>query len=319
MNISEQQFQELLDRYLKGKASTEEIKLLDQFFNSYGDKKDIPVWRETESKEEVLQNLHDKIHKKHSANLLSINLWMPVAAALALIIVTFYFLIRRDIIDLDLSAETITESTARGEKLTTYLPDGTKVFLNADSRITYTKDFGSDLREVTLNGEAFFEVVHNAEKPFVVHTEQASTRVLGTSFNVKNISDQRLEVTLVEGKVNVISSRGESAVLKPNQQAIIESQSALITTKEVETDRFVDWKNNTLRFEQVTLQEAVNTLQTWYDVTITVQNPSLAKCMITATYQDESLENVLKSFEFLLKIKYTINDKQVVIDGKACN
>src|SRR5205085_12413149 len=112
---------------------------------------------------------------------------------------------------------TLTESTGRGEKLSITLPDGSQAFLNSVSKITYPKNFTGTTREVKIEGEVYFNVTHDAGKPFVVQAQNSKTRVLGTTFNVKSIPGKETTVTLVTGKVNVSVAGGDSSILHPNQ------------------------------------------------------------------------------------------------------
>jgi ferric-dicitrate binding protein FerR (iron transport regulator) len=203
------------------------------------------------------------------------------------------------------------------------LPDGTAVKLNSGSSVQFPEHFYGDTREVKLNGEAYFEVVRDVEKPFIVHTEQARTTVVGTSFNIKSLQGSLTEVTLVEGKVRVTSSHisegnWEEVTLDPNQQAIIETGSSTITTRKVDALRYIAWKDNVLEFENTSLESAVEGLKKWYGVEIELKNAERSTCTISATYRNESLENVLKSFEYTLKIDYTFQDGKVIIDSKKC-
>jgi len=137
--------------------------------------------------------------------------------------------------------------------------------------------------------------------------------VLGTSFNVRSVNNESCEITLVEGKVNVMSGKGASALLIPNQQAVVQSGSEAITTRNVNVEKYTSWKENILYFEEAKLKDAVAILENWYDIDIHLQNQALADYSITAKYKNEPLENVLESLEFLLNIRYTIKKGQVII------
>jgi ferric-dicitrate binding protein FerR (iron transport regulator) len=322
MRLSEQEFKDLIDRYLNNTATEEERALLDRFFHSY--QTQVPDAHELETNHQLQKEILQKINLRITTadgytKPVIARYWLAIAASLTFFVVA-YFILDGNVWSLQQRESTATmveERTSAGEKLSTKLPDGSKVQLNGDSRITYPRNFGEE-RSVVLEGEAWFEVVKNS-KPFVVRTNEIQTHVLGTAFNVKNTPGRSVSITLVEGKVNVISSDGKSAELKPSQQAVIAFTTSAIEVHDVNTERFVSWKDNIIYFEQTTLKEAAETLECWYAVKITIQNPALENCVITGKYQNESLENVLSSLQFLLNLTIARPDaKNVTLDGKGC-
>jgi ferric-dicitrate binding protein FerR (iron transport regulator) len=251
--------------------------------------------------------------------------WRPVlyrvAASLALIgIVAYLVILQRN--DQPVTQEVpamLTRLTDRGQKVTLRLPDGTVVKLNSRSRLAFPEKFTGRTREVSLQGEAYFEVVHNPASPFIVSTSNSSVQVLGTSFNVNEKSTRGTEVTLVTGKVEVSSGNATPVQLKPNQQAVIRSDKAVIDTSAVDVSRFIEWKDDVLRFDKMPMTEVVSKLEDWYGTEIVIRTKAIEGCRITARYDSESLENVLKSLEFMLKGKYTLRDGKATISGKGCN
>jgi ferric-dicitrate binding protein FerR (iron transport regulator) len=125
-------------------------------------------------------------------------------------------------------------------------------------------------------------------------------------------------VTLVEGKVNILNLSA-AADLLPNQQAVIRSGSENINTADVNVSQYTAWVSNRLIFENVPLSEAFVTLENWYNVDIDIDSGIINDCVITGKYENESLENVLNSFSFMLKMDYKINNHHVAVNGKGCN
>lgn len=319
MRISEDQFRELLNRYLNGTASPAERELLDNFFDSYksGEKNsDLPP-PDRSLRDKILKNIHSRGRRKKGKRLIS--LWLPMAAAISVFAIAYFFLDRApdNRVAIVQQSALMTDRSGPGQRLVRHLPDGTTVHLNSGTTISYPKSFGA-VREVTLTGEAFFEVVHDG-KPFVVHAGNADTHVLGTSFNVKCEQGEDTRITLVEGKVNVIASTGESLTLEPNEQALIDAQSSALSKRSVNVLRYVSWKDNVLFFEQTSLGEAVTEIEKWYGVDIDIANPVVRRCVITAKYDDEPLGNVLGSLQFLLNLKIKrLDNGHYVISGKGC-
>jgi transmembrane sensor len=319
MSISQKRFRELLDRYLTNTATPEEKAILERFFKSY---QSGLLETENESnphlEKELLRGIHARIHSKHKKRKKRvIRLWLSLAAALALFVLAFFL---TDIRFADTQKPTcgvIEVNTTVGQRSVGRLPDGSTVYLNSDSKISYCEGFAENIREVSVSGEAYFEVVKNG-KPFVVRSPGMRTEVLGTSFNVKNRGGDNAEVTLVEGSVNVVSA-GATSLLKPNQQAVIELTSGAISIHEINILPYTSWKDNTLFFERTSLKEAVAILESWYVVRIDILNPALAQCTITAKYQDQPLGNVLGSLQFLLALDIIrLNDGHYTINGKGC-
>lgn len=317
MNISQEEFRQLLDRYLKGTASIDEREMLDRFFRSYRmegtDLESDPVLRD-----ELLHGIHNRIrHRQPRRSFLSLGI--AIAAAVGIFVVAWLFITTPDPSPGKLDHVQVTEiRTAPGEKLITQLPDGSRVYLNSNSKLSYSQDFAMESRQVSLSGEAFFEVVRDV-MPFVVHSDHISTRVLGTSFNVRNRTGENGEITLVEGKVTVIIRHGEEVTLQPNEQAFIQVGTEKVAIRKVNVLRYTSWKENVLFFDRTPLAEAIRKIESWYGVTIDIKNPALSQCVITAKYQSEPLGNVLSSFQFLLDLKISrVSEKHYNIDGRGC-
>jgi ferric-dicitrate binding protein FerR (iron transport regulator) len=324
MKVTKSEFQVLMDKYLNGLATPEERKLLDQFFDSYkmtsGKLNEFP----TEIKDEVFQVIQARISRKSGRRTSGVftSQWFRVAAVISFALITSFILFYQFGSKAETPQPQIAKmkevSVTKGQKLDLRLPDGSRVRLNSNSKITYPEKFNGEIREVTLEGEAYFEVAHINARPFIVHTSDASTKVLGTSFNVSAIGETT-EITLVEGKVNVSLPGGPSVTLTPKLQATIARGSQHIDTHEVDVEKYVGWKDNTLYFNNTTVREAFNIMENWYNVEIDATNPKLLNCIITSKYENESLENVLNSFRFMLKTDFKINGQQVTVSGNGCN
>jgi transmembrane sensor len=321
MSMTEPEFRALLERYLNGMASPGERKLLDQFFDSYRDENAGFTGISERVPDDILRNIRQRTD-------LGIEIvparrprtWLAVAASVTLLALAGYFFFAQDAatpnVQTTTTVKSLTRTTARGQKTTVELPDGTRVMLNANSKLLYPEAFTGGTREVTLEGEGYFEVTHDPAHPFMVHSANTSTRVLGTAFNVRAAA-AGVTVTLVEGKVDVTAGRG-SQVLKPSQQAVVNAGSTDIATTVVDVNKYIGWKNNTLVFDHITVAEALEQMENWYNVDIAINNPALGKCFVTARYENESLENVLNSFRFMLNIDFRIDGHHVRIAGKGC-
>jgi ferric-dicitrate binding protein FerR (iron transport regulator) len=323
MKITKEEFEALLDKYLNGLALPEETKLLDEFFDSYHKKPGDVTEISEEVKGEILQNIQTRIGTttRSADRSRGFNVWLRFAAAISFFLIASYFLypyLSPTQTNQPLAVKVKEVSAFKGQKLDIKLPDGTRIKLNANSRISYPENFSGSTREVTLDGEAYFDVRHNPSRPFIVYTQYATTQVIGTSFNV-NTTQEAIAVTLVNGKVNVSVPNGKTALLAPDQQAIIARGSTDIVTHKVSVEKYIGWKDNTLRFDHITVKEAFAIIENWYNVEIKVKDPALMNCIITSKYENESLENVLNSFLFMLKMDFKINGRLVTVSGKGCN
>lgn len=203
------------------------------------------------------------------------------------------------------------KTTQKGEKLTVMLPDGTLVKLNAESSLKYPKAF-TDQREVYLTGEAFFEVARDTTKPFVVATRHLFTTALGTSFNINAYSDAE-EVTLLTGKVR-IDDDNRSEILLPGEMVAYEN-GAIKKSRNVPLHH-VKWKDGILVFHETPLEEGIKELERWYGVKIDIKNLSKPEVNLTGLFDNQNLENVLKSLSYTARFDFSIEGKKVLITFK---
>ena len=266
-------------------------------------------------------------------------LWIGVAASLAIfissVLILHWSMPSQPLHTLQTYGENELESIStdstelrinpRGQKSVMLLTDGTRVWLNADSKLTYAKNFGElDSREVYLEGEAFFDVVRNPSKPFIVHTSDVNIKVLGTSFNVKSYADDGLiETTLVEGKVEIdkpddLSRSDSKVVLRPNQKATFSKESREIDIKEVVAQETVAWRNDRLVFKSESFSEVIKQLERWYNVSIHVEESAHLSCTLTASIEKESLEEILDFLAVTHRIDFSISGNEVYIKGSLC-
>ena len=203
-----------------------------------------------------------------------------------------------------------------------HLPDGSTVLLNDNSTLKYDQDsFDSKTREVTLTGEAFFDIKHNPEKPFIVHTGKIQTRVLGTAFNInaKNSSDN-VEVTVARGKVQVGDTEKIYGIIIPNQQIKVNKTTLNYQQNTISAAVVTEWKSNYLILDDINMAEAVSLISQKYKVQILISNEKIKNCRITASFlNEEDLDHVLKVISSVLETEYRYNKAgAVILDGKGC-
>lgn len=254
---------------------------------------------------------------------------MRVAAVLVLVIggtIAFKYLSRHN----SEAVATNEISTKKGSTSQVTLPDGTKVWLNSDSKITYAKDFGSRIREVTLTGEAYFDVLHDDKKPFVIHAGTMNITDLGTAFDVKYYpKDQTIETSLIRGKIEVtFSDKADKYILHPNDKLVLRNNQAQITNNntaapKIEIDNIsrtqdsvvyeTAWIQSKLAFNNETLGSIANSLERRFDVTIEFKDEEVKNYTYTAIYEDESLDKILEYLSLSKHFSYTKNGKVITI------
>lgn len=208
-----------------------------------------------------------------------------------------------------------TIKTPPGVKSNLKLPDGTMVWLNSNTEITYPSAFVSKYRKVKVVGEAFFDVAKDKKHPFIVNLGNVSVQAVGTRFNIINYKDDsRNSVVLESGKVNLLNETlrkdKKVAEMTPGQIALFDKKETKITITNVNTSKYSSWIDGRLIFEEDSMNEVVNKLNHWFNVNIEIRDPEINTYVYTATFQNESLEQILK----LLKLSAPINYQ--IISGK---
>lgn len=211
-----------------------------------------------------------------------------------------------------------------GSKSQLVLPDGTKVWLNAGSRMAFPNKFSGKKREVFLEGEAYFEVTHDAELPFFVNTSDISIKVLGTRFNLSAYkSDKQTETVLLEGKVTVkdrssIGFISKETVLSPNQKASFDKENQTISVSdEIDAEYAIAWTEGWFKFSQQNLNTVLSKLQRYYNVKFEYDQGFSTADMITGKLDlKESIEQTMVALEDVANIQYRINGDKIRIEKK---
>jgi transmembrane sensor len=205
-----------------------------------------------------------------------------------------------------------TMTTPKGRQFQLQLPDGSKVWLNAASSITYPVAFIGKERLVKVTGEAYFEVAKNKEKPFIVDVDgKANVQALGTSFNINAYEDEPdVKTTLLEGKVKMWPlNNGQSAMLKPGEQVSLSQTSQLFQPIPVQTEEVMAWKNGRFEFNGNSIQSVMRQLSRWYDVDVVYEGRIPEDNFMGAIARQEKLSQVLKMLELTNVIKFKIQKK----------
>ena len=205
-----------------------------------------------------------------------------------------------------------------GSQTRLHLPDGTTVLLNSDSRITYAQDFGVNSREVTLQGEGYFEVAHNQKIPFYVKTEDVQVRVLGTKFNFRDYpEDGEVVVSLIEGKVALKNKIRQEAdlVLMPDEQMVLDKKEKVMKKESMNAQAVLQWAECCLSFDETPLLEVAKILERSYDVEIEFTEESLKELRFYGNFNrtKQGLNDILNVLSATGKVHYMLKGEKIVL------
>lgn len=217
----------------------------------------------------------------------------------------------------------LTASTKiNSEAKTVILPDGSEVTLNDNSTLSYPKKFSENSREVHLTGEAFFDITRNTSKPFIIHTEKADVKVLGTSFNVNTALDKNLvEVFVYTGVVQLLDGKNPdyNMIIEQGQVGRFENE---VLEKQENTDKnYIAWKTRELFFKDSNLNDISKTLSKVYDVKIELADPEIGKCLYTSTnstFVKEDLHDILNIICSTFNLELEQKNRTYIIKGDGC-
>lgn len=264
---------------------------------------------------DTLYKIHYEINRQEQVQSKSRKLltYMTRIAAILLVplAIAYVYQLHKNIHDREILQ---TVSTPLASKTSFKLPDGSTVWLNSGSSISFSKNFEGGARLVRLTGEAYFDV-RKGKQPFLVETPIFTVNVVGTAFNVMAYEHEMPAVTLERGKVLVETRSNGCKTLTPGQQAVIDTLNQSITLKDVEPNLYSSWINNRLIFKNEPLRTVVKRLERWYNIDISIADQSLQDISMTATIELESVAEVMELMELTLPVshKYKKDDRQLII------
>lgn len=311
------QVKALLEKYLSGTCTETEIAILEDWYLQ----RDIQLSSELTG-EELYEDL------AHIANGLPLytplkkrSLWPRIAAAAAVLILFFsIYLLWPAKQSLLHPALTITKAPGNLKKQIR-LADGSQVWINSESSLAYPSSFNGSTREVYLSGEAYFDISHDPGKPFIIHTGELTTTVLGTAFDIKE--DKKLHtviITVTRGKVSVSKGSRKLGILTPNEQISFNTISSKAIKQGADAQQAIAWQKIDLQFDNTSFEDAAKQLEQRYQVTIRFANEKVKNCRFTgASLIGESLDKLLKTMCDFNQATYQVQaDGSILIDGQGC-
>lgn len=327
---------ERIERYINGMANQSDIAWVEDLF-SHGYKNEnlkqhLENDWENELQEEniddvnlntMLDRVHHLIRKKESQKRKTLvrritGVYMKVAAILLLPLVvggSIYFYLNRTplVVVADQQVSSVIHAPM-GSRVSFSLPDGTTGWLNSGSKLTYSLPFSAN-RKVALEGEAWFDVVHNEKQPFEISAGQSKIKVLGTSFNVSAYKEEKyVEVVLQNGKVEFSDqTQSEEVIMKPSERLVL--QDSKLEINAVDPSKYKGWTDGKLIFRGDDMAEVARRIERWYDVKVEIADHDLVHFSFRATFKDDSLEDVLKLLSMTSPIEYKILPRKQLQDG----
>ncbi|RIH62806.1 DUF4974 domain-containing protein [Mariniphaga sediminis] len=327
---------ERLHRFAKGLSNREEDQYIYAFFSENEENREFKQYILQKFDEYVksdldevydlsylLDRIHHIIHKNGSRQkptmVKRIYQWYSIAAAVLLIPILIAGGIwiteqsRKETIVSEIPMTSVLFAPM-GSRISFSLPDGTEGWLNSGSSLKYTVPFAST-RQVTLMGEAWFDVAHDSNHPFEIAAGQSKVKVLGTKFNLNAYPDEKyVEVVLEEGKVEfTVPGRTSPIEMKPDERLVF--KDGAININKTEAAKYAAWKEGKLVFRGDSMAEVARRIERWYNVEVELVDRELENYVIRGTFHDDSLEEVFRYLSMTSPIRYRITDRKMLADG----
>jgi transmembrane sensor len=326
---------ELLKRYLEGNVNEEEAASVEEWYAQLESDKDLKM--PSFNKDAHLKKVYTTIDFLEEGSTLAeestsvVKVWWRIAVAAIILIASFvgYHIVNSPMgssSDQILSGTTIVKNDTR-QILRYILPDSSAVWLNPDAELTLVDQFfDQSTRLVKLRGEAFFDIKRDENRPFFVEIDKMKIKVLGTSFHVfATPGKPQYEVAVITGKVEVISSPKSgnemtNVILLPEEKVVFEVQSGELTTSTLaeKSDHAVPWRNVSLTFDDVTLNEFVDRMESKFGMTFELADPAMGNCKIKATFENQKMVEILEVASEMLEMEYQIKSDTIRLEGNGC-
>jgi len=318
--VAAEESKSVVKEIFSSESEGEQLLKMTKQVDLYFDLKKYPV-------EQAWGKVESRIHNRISSGNTIIRKLIsnPIYRFAAAILITAVLLVSGYEVFYNPSAsEVMLELTSANKVLNTFtLPDGTLVTLNSDTKVFYPKKFGRKTREISIEGEAFFEVKPNKNKPFIIHAGKAQIKVVGTSFSVSAYPETKLvEVIVQTGKVQVMNKmtetlQTEELILTPGDKGTLVYESKTLHKTTNQDPNFLAWKTHNLIFKATSLREVIENLEKVYKVNISLADPKLNELLLTAQFNNYPLDFILKVIETTFKIEAQEIDGQYFLKARS--
>ncbi len=327
-------FLDLIGKYLAKETTGEEIKLLEEWVKkdpenkkTFLDLKQAWILSNAEHVDQQIninkewEQLNSTIFEEEEytddlpSDIINFNYnkFLKVAAIIVIVLTAGYFMFY-------LISHPSTEQLVAGNSvISSKLPDGTEVTLNHNSILKYPKIFASNIRTVQLQGDAYFDVTHDLSKPFVIEIKNIQVEVLGTSFYISaKVEQPTVDVIVHTGKVAIIGNNNEKLFLTAGEKGTFNKSNGQLSKGENLDRNFISWKTKQLIFDNESLVNVVDKINQTYHSNITIDNPDIYNCLLTATFEEQSLEIILEVLQETFDLIVEHKDGIILITGNGC-
>jgi len=320
--------QEIIKKYLNNECSEGEQVLVEAWYKSFENNPDGISDLSDNEREKLIQRVRQNINQKiKPIQIYSPQRWVWYAsgmAAMFLIVIglSFYFVPKTDNNLSRIKSDVPLSDWAKYENssakiLKISLPDGSTVWLQPKTQLSYNQ---SDRvhRQVNLRGEGFFEVKRDEVRPFLIYSGKMTTKVLGTSFNVKAYPQSgECEVSVVTGKVSVMNESEKEVFITPKQQVVLENKTDALTIKELPKNKTFYWELASLTFDDTSMQKVVQKIEHNFSVKIYL-NPNLKTCRLSGNFNQEHLSTILEIICKSIDAEYVMDGQEIYLKGEGC-
>lgn len=333
-------FIKLLQKYQLGDITAEEARLIEAYYNLFKDEPDVLMLLGADEREklgkEILNNIWREVSNKEH---LEVAVWFRrkwiLRTAIAAVVLTgllgsiilfYHFSLKKNNKVIATTFTPFHQKSAteiatvlsghQKENRVIFLPDGSKVILSPGSKLNYPSSFdGMNKRVVFLDGQAFFDIKHNVSRPFIVHTGNLETVVLGTAFNIKAIPGEKdITVTVKRGKVRVSNNNKVLGIINPNQQITYDKQHIIAAVTTVSNESYLTWQDKDLFIDNLTISEAARLMEERYKVKIIINDPEVESLRFTTTFpKKERFEQTLNSICLFNNLSYHYNKEKAIV------
>jgi len=304
MPMNNQKFETLIDRYLKGLLNEQETAYVEKWLDSLEDKEafdTLPGGELATAKKVMYRKLEQRINQKKIINIR----WLKVAAAVICIVSAGYLMTNRD----------IELTGAAGSIRKEILSDGSIVWLKGASRLTYPHTFGEGNRDVTLEGEALFEVAQDATHPFRIYCGDLTTTVLGTSFNIRN-TDGKTTVSVLTGKISLTNGTAPAITLTANENAVYTAGKTILKA-DTALHEFTKGTEYDMAFNDAGMRDVIQRIEQKFNVNIQLSDTAIVNNLITADMTDQSLEQTVEMICQALNLEARIKGQTILLQPKV--
>jgi len=262
----------------------------------------------------ILSDIHERMDSRRSKLGFHYRYFAVAASLVIVVILSGFFLFNMDTHKVD--HPLLTVNTPLGVQTELTLPDGSKVWLNGGSSLSYPEKFENGSRHVTLSGEAYFDVQHDKEAPFTVHSGHMKLNVLGTTFNVEAYEgDEYMNITLETGKISMhFNDQPKAIMLNPNQQLIYNKITQETQMLDIEASKITGWSEGRLYFTAMPLKEIARKLKRYYDVDFTFASQNVADIIYTIEFVgNESIDEILNIWSMDNRIKFVRENNNIIV------